>query len=393
MSITGKQKTVVQFILSIREGGAESLVRDYALLMREIGINVVIVTVYCSDENSSNYKQLKENGVKIYTLKSKHRLFNLMTLKKIWLKLFSHNQYTNKLLTLYSKKLYKICQKENASCIHAHLSVLKYISPLSSELTGCKLIYTCHSLPSRYFNNTDMKAELLAAQQLISDNNLLIVALHNEMKDELCKILSTNNVTIVPNGTDFSKYKNIRESKEQIRESLSIPSDAFIVGHVGRFSPMKNHQFLLKVFQDIKKLNPHSHLLLVGDGPTLGDVEQSIADTKINNEVTILSHRSDVARLMKAMDVFVFPSFFEGLPVTMVEAQLSSLRVIMSDTITKDCVFSKDVVRLSLENTPTEWARAALDQNLKGDIENDIRPFDMKNVIKQLEQLYFGNDN
>ena len=378
------KNTVIQFIHNIREGGAETLVKDYALLMDKDRVNIIIVTLYPPEKDSSNYRLLKENNIKIYTLVEKYPFIKPLLFQKIWNRFFFVKHFAQKLLD--------ICKEEQACCIHVHLDLLKFLAPISKELLGIKLVYTCHSLPSRYLNQTDKKSELKAAKKLIKNNDLLIVALHGEMKKELSELLHTDNVIVVPNGVDFSLYKNINESKSQIREALSIPEQSFVIGHVGRFSYMKNHQFLIQVFIKIFEKKPEAFLLLIGDGPTKEEVELLIKKNDISDKVLILSHRSDIPRLLKSMDVFIFPSQFEGLPVSIVEAQLSSLRVLMSNTITTDCVFNTNVILLDINESPSAWAEAALNDKIKGDISKDITPFDMANVIKQLEYIYTNNE-
>ena len=135
---------------------------------------------------------------------------------------------------------------------------------------------------------------------------------------------------IIPNAIDTERYQYSTDIAEQVRAELGL-SNQFIIGHVGNFTPAKNHSFLLEVFQEVLKLEPKARLLLVGGGDGLNSVRDKVRAIGIQKQVIFTGVRTDVNRLMQAMDVFVFPSLYEGLPVTMVEAQASGLPSEISD--------------------------------------------------------------
>lgn len=142
-------------------------------------------------------------------------------------------------------------------------------------------------------------------------------------------------VKIIPNAIDLEKYKFNQEIRDKIRKSLNI-ENKFVIGHIGRMSPPKNQIFLLKVFADLKRLNNNAILLIIGDGPLRKQLEEEIIKLNLTDNVILLGVRNDVPNLLMAMDVFVLPSLYEGLPVVCVEAQATGLRCILSDNITKE---------------------------------------------------------
>ena len=215
-----------------------------------------------------------------------------------------------------------------------------------------------------------------------------MIALHDEMRRELNKRFGVNNTVVIHNGIDFQSFLSVDESKESIRKSIDVPMDKFVIGHVGRFSEPKNHLYLVDIFAEILKMKPNAHLLMVGAGGLQSMIEAKLKAFGLKGEYTILSHRTDIPRLLRAMDVFVFPSIYEGLPVSIVEAQVAGLRVIASDVITSECFFSENIVPLSIAKTPDLWAKTILDNNIKGPYSNDINSFDMNKVIFRLEKLY-----
>ena len=160
-------------------------------------------------------------------------------------------------------------------------------------------------------------------------------------------------------GIDVQPFQTSTDSTA-LRTQLGIPSGATVVGHVGRFSRVKNHEFLIEVFCEILKYEPSAQFLLVGDGELRPAIEKKVAEAGISNRVHFLGFRSDVPRLMLgAMDLFLMPSHYEGLPLTMIEAQVAGLPSVVSDVISEQAVIIKTLVRrVSLSQPAAAWASA-----------------------------------
>ncbi len=147
---------------------------------------------------------------------------------------------------------------------------------------------------------------------------------------------NADKAIILKNGIESDKFFFSSEVRNQVREELSLYPNDFVVGHVGRFSHPKNHAFLLEIFAELAKVKPDSVLLLAGDGPLRSDMEKKAEKLNLGNRVRFLGVRSDINRLLQAFDVFVFPSIYEGLPVTLIEAQSAGLPCVISDVITTE---------------------------------------------------------
>lgn len=170
------------------------------------------------------------------------------------------------------------------------------------------------------------------------------------------------NFTVLHNAIDCEQYRFSEKARDEKRAELGIPKDSLVVGHVGRTSPpQKNHPYLLKVFAKIKEQRPDAVLLMVGaeEMPEL----RSIADELgIANEAKFLGRREDIPELLNAMDVFIFPSIREGLPVSVVEAQAAGLPVLMSDTVTDEVCVTDRIYRMSTDREPQKWAEKAISE-------------------------------
>jgi glycosyltransferase involved in cell wall biosynthesis len=182
------------------------------------------------------------------------------------------------------------------------------------------------------------------------------------------------------------------------RAELGIPADAFVIGHVGRFDPQKNHKFLVDIAVEVVKQEPMARLLLVGQGSLRPEIEQKVVRIGLADRTIFAGVRPDVPRLMQsAMDVFLLPSLHEGLPLVLLEAQAAGLPCIFSNVITEEVDAVKPLVqRLSLSQPASKWAEVLLAQrNATPTISRsdafalvEKSPFNIQTAVKQLEKIY-----
>ena len=200
-------------------------------------------------------------------------------------------------------------------------------------------------------------------------------------------------VTMLHNAVDLDIYRYYPKERVRIRYELGL-QDKIVVGHVGRFMAQKNHAFLIDIFCEIKKQKENAVLLLVGgNGDLEREVRQKIIDCGIEKNVVFTGIRSDIPQLMSAMDVFVMPSFFEGMPNTVIEAQATGLPCIISDTITKEANITGLVQYLPLNN-PEIWAEKALEAVCSNRAETKQafidNKYDIESTVNQFVKLVFG---
>lgn len=199
---------------------------------------------------------------------------------------------------------------------------------------------------------------------------------------------------ILPNAVDIEKYAFSETIRNEMRKELGI-SDEFTVGHIGRFGKEKNHEFLIEVFRQIKNFNKNSKMLLVGNGEEFENIKRKVISLGMEKDVIFTGVRPDVNRLLQAMDVFVFPSLYEGLPVTMIEAQAAGLQCVISDKVPNESIITEGMVTVKkLSDSAEEWAECILSKKdlEREDVSGDIKKhgFDIKSAAKRLEEFYIG---
>ena len=199
---------------------------------------------------------------------------------------------------------------------------------------------------------------------------------------------------LVHNGIDIADYHFSIANRNAVRKELKIQNDQFVIGHIGRFNQQKNHFFLISIFLEVLKIKPDAVLVLVGDGELQGDVKAKIVECRIEDKVIFTGIRSDVSSLLSAFDVFVFPSLYEGMPNTVIEAQANGLPCVIADTITKEADITGLVTYLPLNIPAEEWAERAIavSSSVHKDISKEFKDagYDIESVAKTFTNLVFG---
>ena len=204
--------------------------------------------------------------------------------------------------------------------------------------------------------------------------------------------IEKNNIYILNNAIEINKFKFCKSIREKIRRELLL-EDKLVVGHVGRFNEPKNHVYLIEVFSEVYKKNKNALLILIGEGPLSRKVRSLVKELNLTSKVLFLGLRTDVNELMQAMDIFVLPSLYEGLPVVAVEAQASGLPCIISNSITDEIKITDLVTFKSLNQSPSEWADDILNINNKHSRYDTSRKiidagYDIKSAASRLEEYY-----
>ena len=173
------------------------------------------------------------------------------------------------------------------------------------------------------------------------------------------RVVQGNNFTILNNAIDTQRYTFDSQVRYHLREKLHI-ENKFVIGHVGRFTAAKNHNFLIDIFKLINDKYANTFLLLVGDGDLRTQLERKVRDLGLTHCVSFLGVRADIPDIMQAMDVFLFPSLVEGLGIVAIEAQAAGLPSIVSDALPEEVIVSNLIQRVSLNTLINHWVDLVL---------------------------------
>lgn len=278
------------------------------------------------------------------------------------------------------------------AALHLHLPYLASVLAPKARRAGIERVIThCHS--SRFsLESSGWRNRLLNVPTQWLADDLIACGRDAGAVWYGKRAMDSGRVTVLPNAIEYGRFRYDPAIRAKVRESMGIDGH-LVVGHVGTLSTPKNHKFLLPVFAGIKRRRPDAVLLLVGEGALRERLTAQAGDLGIRNEVLFLGNRGDVPELLQAMDVFVFPSLHEGLPVSVVEAQAAGLPVLMSDTVTDEVCVTDHIRRVPLELGAEKWAELAVGlyapQQRRSCMEQIISGgFDLETSAARLAEFY-----
>lgn len=212
------------------------------------------------------------------------------------------------------------------------------------------------------------------------------------------RVVDGDRFRVVPNGVDLDAFRFDVSERLEMRKKLGL-DEVPVFGHVGRLTEVKNHAFLLRVFSRIRETLPNAVLLLIGRGPLDKELQQKAVSLGLGESVRFMGVREDVSCLLQAMDMLVFPSLKEGLPVAVVEAQATGLPCVLSTGIPDMAVATSMCKRLPLSLDADAWAAECVelynvvDRSRRETISNEMRSseFDIHNIADDLSKFYLSH--
>lgn len=196
----------------------------------------------------------------------------------------------------------------------------------------------------------------------------------------------------IPNAINVEKYRYDENIAKNIRFHLNISDDILLYGHVGSFTTPKNHQYLLEIFKEILNTNPNARLLCCGDGPLRENVIEKAKSLSILDKIIFTGNVKNIHEYLMAMDALIFPSLFEGFPISIIEAEATGLPIVMSDVITTEVDLTNLIHRLPLNHSPAKWAKelsklVSLNRTSYNRIIAESK-YNMQTCAKMIEALY-----
>lgn len=289
----------------------------------------------------------------------------------------------------YISGLKKLIKEKHIDIVHIHgSSSIMVIELIAASLAGCK-VRIAHSHNTTC---TNKKANSLLRPFF----NLLYTDAFACGNDAGKWLFGKKPFRLIPNGRDVSLYSYSENTRKKLRQELEIPDNCIAVGHVGRFNPQKNHDFLIDVFEKLNQKNHDTMLFLFGDGTLQNQIKEKVKEKKLESHVKFMGVRENVNEYLSAMDVMLLPSLHEGLPLVLLEWQMCGLPVLVSDTVTTECIINDDVFRLPIDCGAEIWADKLseikiVDRNqTKDKILDDMcrKGYDISENAKSLKEIY-----
>lgn len=311
-------KVLVVNTVRFRLNGITSVIMNY---YRNMDLSDVQMDFVVINEISDEYKaELINNGSHFYKLPRKSNpIIYMRELRKLLKQekydvIHVHGNSSMMILDLLPAYLEKvplrIAHSHNTTC--THLKLHRLLKPLFKKCYNCGL--ACGQEAGKWLFD------------------------HNDFIE-------------VKNGIDLDKYRYNEEIREEYRQKLGIKKDEILLGHIGNFIEQKNHEFLIDVFNDLCLKNDNYKLLLISDGALLDEIKSKVDVLHLNEKVIFLGKTTEPEKYLQAMDMFVLPSKYEGLPVVLVEAQAAGLSCLVADTVAREADLTDTLIFLPIQDT------------------------------------------
>lgn len=358
---------VLHIVSEMQRGGVENMIMNF---YRNIDRNKIQFDFIVHGSNKGHFEdEISELGGKIYHVTPKGESF-IKNLKEIN-SVIKDNHYT---------------------IVHAHQDVMSMFALKEAKKAGAKnRIAHAHS--------TSMPPSFLGKFIYpYAIKNMNKVATHKfACSMASAKYLFNNDLSEVIylyNGIDTEKFNFKQAMRDEVRGANGW-KDELILGHIGNFLYPKNHDFVIKIFNELIQIHPNSKLILCGSGHMMSEIKEQVVKLGLEGNVDFKGNVSNISSLMQGMDCLILPSLYEGFPVVTVEAQAADLPIFVSDVITKETKITNAIDYLSLSDSPRVWAEHILKKSNNYQRENKISDiknagFDIKDVSSKLESLYLS---
>ena len=349
--IMGDKIVVAHIAGGLTTGGVEQIVYDYAAHMDPGRYRWLYISYNPPDPLVQ--KRFEKQGFQVYTVPRKKEHFFRSC-----------------------RAVYRILSEEKVQIVHSHMTVMSFITNVLGRMAGAGMLIS-HSHLVMYPRG--IKIPVYAVFKWLDK----VTATHWAACSKAAgaylfgkRAVEQGKVWIMNNALDYGRWRYSPELRTQTRRAWNL-ENTVVLGHVGRFTEQKNHRFLLEVFREYQRLVPQSRLVLVGSGPLMQEIQEQAARMKLDKKIIFAGSVQDTAPWYMAMDLFVFPSVYEGLGIAALEAQACGLPVLASREVPGEAAFTECMEFLPLEQGAAQWARRL------AEMRTDARDADLGEILRE----------
>lgn len=296
----------------------------------------------------------------------------------------------------YIKELKKIFKNNKYKIVHSNINVLSVFPLYAAKKSGIPIrIAHNHSTTNKAEWKKNLMKQILRPLAKLYATDYFACTEHAGRWLFGDKTFDQGKVTVINNGIDLNKYKYNEKIRKEVRKSLKYRESDIIIGHIGRFMKQKNHDFLIDIFNELHNKNNRYKLMLVGQGPLMGEIQEKVKRLDLTDCVRFLGQRNDANELYQAMDIFLFPSLYEGLGMVLIEAQVAGLPCYASTEVPEIAKISEETDFLDLNISPKIWATNIISSYVKYKRHDNIKAaqsngYDINEETIKLEQYYIS---
>lgn len=332
---------ILYIIHSLNIGGGETLVTNNIIHLKRCGEEIALMQL--SDCDTFLNRRLRENDIPVYTVfddAEPHSFFG-----KAWRVL--------KRKALLVRNMNKVICEYHPDIVHFHTNIME-MAKFDLDYNRC--FFSFHTTVSRSiaYPGKAFRNALMASCK----KGLTVVALSEKMSREIACELGEVKTVVLPNGIDVRSIRNGAVDRKCFCDEFNIPQNSFILGHVGRYHPVKNHEKVLRIFREVKRRRPEACLVLIGgaDSHRQKLIDEQIEEYQLTDSVIQLGERKDAPEIMAAFDCMILPSITEGFPLVFGECQVHGVRCVATDAVPDEVLVNDNAFKLSIAESDSIWA-------------------------------------
>ncbi len=297
-------------------------------------------------------------------------------------------------VVLYHRELKKVLKDGKYKIVHSHINTMSVFPLFAAMCAGVPVrIAHSHSTTSKLEKKRNFIKLVLRPLVPLFATHFLACTEHAGRWAFGDKRFEAGRVTVINNAIDIESFNYNEEVRNIKRKELNINDKTIVFGHAGRFVSVKNHSFIIDVFNEFHKKNNDSLLLLAGQGPLLEEVSQKVRSLGLQKDVLFLGQRTDISELYQAFDVFLFPSLYEGLGMALIEAQCAGNLCVTSTEVPKVTKVTENIHFIDLNDGAVTWSECielALKSHKRDEHSDDVKinGFDIIKEVLKLETVY-----
>ncbi len=348
-------------------GGVEAVVMNY---YKNIDRNKIQFDFICDDDSTNiPYEEIEKLGGKVIIVPPYQKLIK------------------------FHKEFKRICKENNYKIVHSNANVLSVFPLFAAKYAGVPVrIAHSHSTTNRTEWKKNLLKQVLKPFSKVFANTYFACTEHAGRWLFGNKAFDKGKVLVVNNGIDVDSYSFNEKVRKEKRNELKLKDTDIVIGHIGRFVKQKNHEFLIDIFNELYKENNNYKLMLIGQGPLQDEMKQKVKDLGIEAAVMFLGQKNDANKYYQAMDLFLFPSLYEGLGMVFVEAQSAALPSVASTEVPVIAQVSDRACFIGLDQPIKVWTdkiKEVINQERKVDLKRvKDAGYDIVTEANKLQQKY-----
>lgn len=296
-------------------------------------------------------------------------------------------------------EMFRILKREKYHIVHSHMNLLDFYALFLAKLSGVSNRIT-HSHSALNCDNTFQLIyyKLCRLLNIATANNYLACGYDAGKFFYGEDMLKNDKVMILNNAIDTKKYEYSISHRNYIRNKYGISDDTYLIGHVGRFATVKNHNFIIEAFNEVLNCDENAKLMLIGTGELFNEISEKVSELDLKSKVVFVGNTDEVHKYYSAMDIFILPSFYEGLPVVSIETQCSDLPCVFSENVDVRCKITDRVSFLPIDDSLEQWKNTIVGYRGMSRRKSNINKvkkagYDIEMETGKLEQMYLELSN